>query len=716
MFIDVAVISYATGGLVFLLLMLVLLTGQRGRPQKTALLYAATVSAVWMFLAAYVTYRDASEFVVSLMEPVRDLVLITFLTGAAYQRRDLARRRFRQFFGIAAGFALLLMSLVGYRAVTAEHIPMVGGIDLLLAGYLCMAIVGLVLIEQLYRNSRPESRRACKYLCMGVGGLFAYDFYIYSYALLFQGVNSDLWAARGFANALVVPVLGIAVARDPQWSQDIFVSRRMVFHTTALLGTGIYLLAMGVGGYYVRNIGGSWGVVAQVIFLFGAALILVILMFSRQVRATLRVLINKHFFHYRYDYRDEWLRFIETLSTHEPEDNLGVRAIRSIAEIIDSPWGMLWMRQDSGRFEPVASWNTQQAPAASVAIDPNSPLIRFMESRNWLINLSEYEHDPGIYTNLNIPGWLRRLPDAWLVAPLPVRDQLVGFVVLAHPVLRRDLNWEDYDLVKTVGRQVAVHLAQLEASRALGEAQQFEVCNRLSAYVMHDLKNLIAQLSLVVTNAARHKHNPQFMEDAIRTVENSVDKMNRLLNNLRSDSTQVSHIRDIEVCRLLQEVVATMSAGVPVPRLDCQTRMVHVTGDRDRFAAVIGHLIRNAQDATPADGRVIVRLFKGEHRAIIEVQDTGCGMDEEFIRTRLFRPFDSTKGSSGMGIGVYETREFVQNMGGQVEVISRPGEGTTFRLRLPISDPGQNTVKSESQEKASDTDVTEYKEIAGHRG
>ena len=178
------------------------------------------------------------------------------------------------------------------------------------------------------------------------------------------------------------------------------------------------------------------------------------------------------------------------------------------------------------------------------------------------------------------------------------------------------------------------------------------------------------------------------MEDAITTVNNSVQKMNRLLEHLRSDAMQVQESTSIEVCGLLGEVVKTMSANLPVPSLDCQASGIHIIANRDRCGAIIGHLIRNAQDATPDDGQVIVRLFKRADRAIIEVQDTGYGMDETFIKERLFRPFDSTKGKAGMGIGVYEARDYINKMGGDLEVISRVGEGSTFRVRLPISEAG----------------------------
>ena len=683
--INTGIISYGSGALLFLVLTLVLLTGQQGRSQKNALKVASVISTAWLFYVCLTIYYE-SPFFSYLLEPVRDFFLLLFLGYvllSSVTDTRIAENRFRKGTIITAGFSLLLLAIVVYRLFEGQQAITFLGINVLYAGLLVLSVGGLVLVEQVMRNAHVESRRAVKYLCIGLGVVFVYDFYLYSNALMFQALDTRLWDVRGFVNAMAVPVLGIAIARDPRLSLDIFVSRRMVFHTTALLGTGLYLLAMGVGGYYISTHGGEWGTVFQVIFLAAAGLILMVLLFSGRVRASLRVLINKHFFHYKYDYRDEWLRFIHTLSSGQPDERLRERAIHSIAEIIDSPGGVLWMRE-LNHFVPVADWQMEVAREDSVAFD--HPLIKFMAAREWLIDLDELERDPGLYSYLKIPAWLKSMPRAWLVVPLIVHDHMLGFILLARSPAQHQFNWEDSDLVKTAGRQAAVHLAQLEASRALAEAKQFEACSRLTSYVMHDLKNLIAQLSLVVTNAAKHKGNPQFMEDAIMTVDNSVQKMNKLLEHLRSDTMQVTEAASIDVCNMLGDVVMIMSNNKPVPRLDCQVAGIHVIADRDRCGAIVGHLIRNAQDATPDNGRVIVRLFRREDRAIIEVQDNGSGMDEAFIRERLFRPFDSTKGKDGMGIGAYEVRDYIHKLGGDLEVISRVDEGSTFRIRLPVSD------------------------------
>ena len=424
----------------------------------------------------------------------------------------------------------------------------------------------------------------------------------------------------------------------------------------------------------------------------------------------MRVFFNKHFFHYKYEYRDEWLRFSDTLTADEPDMRLRERSIRALADILESPGGVLCLYRGSSRYEPIASW--QMPLPEHGALFNDSSLMKYFRSREWVVNIDEYHHEPESYEDLELPVWMLESEQAWLIIPLFFHDRLLGIIILARPQVIPPLNWEDYDLLRTAGRQAAAHLAQLDAAQALAEAKQFEASNRLSAYVMHDLKNLIAQLSLVVSNSERHKANPQFMDDVIRTVDNSVNKMNALLVNLRSGGSTDRPVKRVDLCNALHEVVEMMSAGLPVPSLDCQAKGLDAWTEPDRFVAVVGHVVRNAQDATPDEGHIIVRLFKQNDQAVIEVQDDGCGMDERFIRERLFKPFDSTKGDSGMGIGAHETRAFIKAMGGEVDVISRLGEGTTFRLAIPVSEDEKNSVRSTDTTQHGSKNDNDFKEIA----
>jgi putative PEP-CTERM system histidine kinase len=229
-----------------------------------------------------------------------------------------------------------------------------------------------------------------------------------------------------------------------------------------------------------------------------------------------------------------------------------------------------------------------------------------------------------------------------------------------------------------------MHINQAESDKRLAESSQFGTYNRLTAFLMHDLNNLIAQQSLVVTNAERFRDNPYFVDDAIDTIANSVSRMKRLMEQLtRGFKTPAKVTTDLR--EVLVNAVRRSDALQPEPSLALTDDSVYVLADPERLTNVLEHLIRNAQDATADNGRIEIGMKVADRFVCISVSDTGEGMSPEFIRERLFRPFDSTKGSHAMGIGVYQTREYARMLGGQLDVESEVGKGTTFTLTLPVA-------------------------------
>lgn len=686
---DTGFAGYSIGALCFLILtlilMLILLKDWRGRLQGALPVLASAVTAVWLeATASHAEFRVPDAGAVALLEVLRNAAwfgyLFKLLTSAAANQSGMERRlRALVLAGYALCSALALLVLARHYGPAPVAGLVRPGVEAF--GYFLVVVVGLALVEQLLRNTSTEHRGRIKLLCLGVGGMFVYDFLLYSDALLFQQFAANLQDARGGVNALAAPLIAATVVHNPRRLLGIRVSRPVVLYTATFLGAAAYLAAIGAIRYYVRTYGGDWGRVAEIMLLFGAFMVLLLLITSRRLRARFKVFLRKHFLSYKYDYREEWRRFIHVLSV-EQDGSLQERVVRAIAQIIESPGGMLWMRQGAGQFVPVARWNM---PALQDAAEPSGgSLVRFLEQSRWVINLEEYAHRPEHYQGLDLPQWLQDLPQAWLIVPLLVQEKLLGFVVLQRSPISASFDWEDSDLLKTAGCQAAGHLMQQEAAQALAEARQFEAFNRLSAFVIHDLKNLTAQLSLVASNAARHKHKPAFIDDAVCTIEHSVAKMNRLLAQLHNGGATAGRCVPVELAELLRAAIRNRSATQPVPELAAADEGVRVVADPDRLTAVLEHIIANAQEAAP-HGHVTIRLWHAGERAIVEVEDDGCGMDEVFVRERLFRPFDTTKGSAGMGIGAYESRELARSLGGDVEVRSEPGRGTVFRILLPAA-------------------------------
>jgi putative PEP-CTERM system histidine kinase len=503
------------------------------------------------------------------------------------------------------------------------------------------------------------------------------------------------------------------------------VSRQVVFYTTSFLVIGAYLLIMAAGGYLIVLYGGTWGRVAQLVFFAGAGVVLLVLMSSAGLRRRLRVFLSKHFYRNKYDYRIEWLRFIDTLSRRDVQSDVRGNAVRSIAQIIGSAGGVLYLPSEAdAAFVAVAGWPAQAFPrAACPKVGAEEDLPLFLQRRQWVVDLREYSVAPDVYQNMAMPAFPDGEHRLRLIVPLVLGEQLLGFVLLADPPPPFETTYEDRDLLKTVGRDVAMHLAQHEADRQLAESRQFEAYHRLTAFVMHDLKNLAAQLSMVVSNADRHRRNPEFVDDAISTIAHSAERMQRLIEQLQGREVQAS-VRRVNLAEVAREACTRCAVRPPVPALVTAAAEVPVRADPERLGMMVEHVIRNAQEATAASGQVRVevalerdseidpsgatgtfQVLQLNHWpasadselpagsvevprgpsdvAVLTVTDTGSGMTAEFIKERLFRPFDTTKGSKGMGIGAYQVREYVQSLGGRIVVRSAPGAGTTITLRLP---------------------------------
>ena len=674
---SIAAYSYGLAAFGFVALGVPLLAGWRGRAYGPVLILACLASALWAgALASAALDRMLWTDLSDAMEVARNAAWSLFLVvllGDYHKPGSRLPFGLRPVLFVAAVCYLLslIAAFAGYwdLALLDSVLPVTARV--------AQAVGGMLLVEQAYRNKTAQERWAIKFVCLAIGGMFAYDFYLYSHAMLFREVDPDIWAARGVVNALTVPLIAVSMRRAKSWSSPLAVSRRAMFHSAALFGSAIYLLAMGSAGYYLRYFGGNWGTVMQVTFLFGALLLLAGILFSGTFRAWLKVFISKHFYSYGYDYREEWMRFTRTLS--ESGDNLGERAIQAVAALVESPGGVLWQRRESGAFEPAANW---QGPDVDVVEPGDSALCRFLESTQWVIDLGEVVTEPEKYDGLELPQWLRDYPRGWLVVPLMMGSRLFGFVVLQTARSPIKLNWEVIDLLDIAGSQAASYLAQQEAANALMVARQFESFNRMSTFVVHDLKNLVSQLSLMNANAEKHKHNPEFQADMLETVSLSVQKMKLMLQKLSRIDIQEKPA-PLAVDAVVRQAMAQKAAFEPRPQLDVVDAGLRVLADRERLERVVGHLIQNAIEATPKDGSVKIILARAGEAVQIEIADTGEGMSEEFIRERLFKPFESTK-SAGMGIGVFESREYINELGGRLEVSSRPSHGTTFKVILPL--------------------------------
>jgi putative PEP-CTERM system histidine kinase len=537
------------------------------------------------------------------------------------------------------------------------------------------AICNLLLLENLYFNTPRESRWHINLLCVALGGLFLYDLLLYADGVLFHRLSFALLEARAPAMILAAPLIALATVRNRRWAIDIHVSRDVVFHSFTLIASGIFLLAVALIGEVFRRGGSEWGRVAETSLIFGAILAVAVTLTSGSARSRIKSIVVENFFSHRYDYRREWMRCIDALTAPEAFVALHKRAILAAAEVVDSPAGALFVRppQDVA-FQWAGSWNM---PAVTTPVPPGHPLVALFRDGDWIVVLDEHAE---------AETWIPELPRAWVVLPLNHFGTLIGFVVLSRSRAQFKLDREAYDLLRVVGREIASRVAEQRAMQVLTQTQQLREYSQRFAFVIHDIKNVSGQLSMLLTNAEVYADNPEFQRDMLATVRASVGKITRLLSRLQAERRERDHalitpaerLRDlVDTCQMTrrQEIVFSDRSGGAGAAID-----------PDAFDAVATHLLNNAVEASAPGAPITVDLRVEAHGVVVDIIDHGQGMAPEFVRDELFRPLHTTKGD-GHGIGAYQARELLRDAGGDLLVLSRPRAGTTMRIILPSVRP-----------------------------
>ncbi|WP_088283407.1 XrtA/PEP-CTERM system histidine kinase PrsK [Ideonella sp. A 288] len=659
----------------------------RGRGEAWALVAAVGTTAVWGWLEFAASGWTAPWLPVAArtLDIARYAAWFGLLWWLLAPRRGLASWPFRLMVGLGAGLvAAMLATLVGEPEPLADGaVASRGARGLPLAA----AVYGLFLIEQLFRNQKDSARWSAKPLCLGLACIFGFDVYMYTEAFLAGQPDADALTIRSFVHAIAAPLFYISMRRQAHWAARVQLSRDLVLYSASLILAGAYLILMAAAGYYVRYLGGTWGRPLQIVVVVAGAVLLVGLAVSGSLRAWLKVFLGKNFFRYRYDYRQEWLRFTGTLAGGGAPQQVGEQVIKGLADLLECPGGALWgLDTDGADLVQTHRWNT---PAGNQREPLHSPFCHFLLSTGWVLEIDDVKSAPGRYPGLSLPAWLDEVPNAWLIVSLPLADRLIGFVVLSRPRARIALNWEVTDLLKTASRQAASFLGQQQATEALLEARKFDAFNRMSAFVVHDLKNIVTQLSLMMRNAQRLRDNPEFQQDMLITVESSLEKMRQLMVQLREGEPGKEGQSGVDLVPVVKRLEAMAAARGRSIGVEIQSR-VSTRGQEARLERVLGHMVHNALDATPASGTVVVRLSRHSGQAKIVIEDNGMGMSSEFIKDRLFRPFQTTK-VNGMGIGSYESQQYIRELGGHVHVDSTVGQGTSITILLPLLDASRDT-------------------------
>ncbi len=588
-------------------------------------------------------------------------------------------------FGLA-GVVLVSVALTALLPAVAGGImlPSLGSPSLL--ARLGLAIATVLLAENLYRNADEAARWHVNLPCIAIASLSIIDVLLYADAVLARSFSPAMIDARAVLTALAMPLLAVAAGRSRRLRRPLQLSREVAFHGATLVVAGTFLLGIGAAGEVLRQLGADWSRAVQISLAAAAVMGLAVAVASQSVRSRIRRSVIDHFFAARYDYRREWLRCVDTLSGGEAGEagmEAPLRAIRAVADPADSPAGVLLLRDPlerghaaAGSPTPIAyrwggSWNMREAP--SLALPPDHPLITALREGAWVATL-EGQAPADIAATFG---------PLWLAVPLlHHREGLVGLVLLGPPRAPFPLDVETFDLLRTLGQEVAMFLAERRAAERLVDQRQLQDYAKRFAFVAHDVKTVSSQLSLLLANAEENIADPEFQHDMLLTVRASAERINALIARLRQPepAAEAPPTAVVDPAARLAAMAASRRHPVRLGPVEGEIGLAAIVPAS--FDAAVTHLLDNAIEASAAGVPVMIALRRQGERIEIDIIDKGPGMTAEFVRDQLFRPLSTSK-PQGSGIGAWQARDLLREAGGELTVLTSPGAGTTMRLTLP---------------------------------
>ena len=531
-------------------------------------------------------------------------------------------------------------------------------------------VVALINLEITFANASRAERWNIKFEVLGTGFFLAALVFYYSQGFLYRTINMNLAPVRSVA--LLVSVLFIFYSRMRQSDGvKIHISRHVAYRSVVLLAVAFYLIGLGLVGEGMRYFGESFprSLVVALSLVVGIGIVTILL--SETVKRKITAFLNRNFYQDKYDYRVQWLDFTDRLSSARTGDELLTGILSGYCETFGMGGGALFLSDNSlDGYSLVAKLEMEPSPWVS----GGDPFVACMLAGKHVVNMGEVAREPMLAKN----EFLEK-NDVSLSVPLFLHGLMHGFILLVRPLNTTETySTEDYDLMKTLAHQTSSAILNLRLSDQLAQAKEMEVLGRVSTFVVHDLKNLVYTVSLILDNAKDYIAEPDFQQDMLASLGNTVDKMKTLIAKLKYlPETRGLNKKSVDLLRLMEEAAATVTgAGV---RVIGSSVMAEV--DRDEMHKVALNLLLNAVDATDGPGTVVVEVGKGE-QAFIRVTDEGCGIPEEFLRRDLFSPFKSTK-KSGLGIGLYQCKQIVEAHNGTIEVESEVGKGSVFTVRIP---------------------------------
>jgi putative PEP-CTERM system histidine kinase len=607
-------------------------------------------------------------------------------------------------FALSVGFRDQLFQIV--PAGEASDLRLQSGQVAQLINMLLVVALMFVLInvEQTFRSAVGTMRWRIKFVVLALVMIFGARLYVRTEAILYSAPDIMHWGIESGGLMLGCVFLAVAYARTGLAEIDVYPSLAVLRSSITVLFVGGYLFIVGVLAQVVRRFGGAESFQLQAFAVLVGMAGLAVLLLSDRARQRLQLFVGRHFRKAQHDSVQTWTAFSQQLASVTDQRALASVSARLISETFDALSITVWVEdEETGRLELAASTAPRTA-ATNGAPDSRSAsaaLAAALNTRRSPFDLESIDDTWADELRRLNPSAFPNGGNRWCV-PLRTTERVVGALVLADRVSGAQYTEEDLELLQCIADQITSVLLNLRLASQVARAREMEAFQTMAAFFVHDLKNAAASLELMLQNLPVHFEDPAFRADALRGIGNTARRIEDMIARLGAFRQRPAPRREkTDLNRLIEQVLATVELAPPA-ELSPELQIVPpIVADREQIHSVITNLVINAREALDGGGTIRVRTEHQGGRVLLSVIDSGRGMSPEFLKDRLFRPFQSTK-KKGLGIGLFQCRAIVQAHGGGIHAVSRPGRGTTFTVSFPASEaesrPDPSAVNAPSED------------------
>jgi putative PEP-CTERM system histidine kinase len=547
---------------------------------------------------------------------------------------------------------------------------------------LVAAVVILMNLEKTFRSAVGTMRWRIKFIVIGLGIVFGASIYTMSQALLFSADVMVLSDVDSVALLIGCDLFVIAFVRSGFGEIDVYPSHAALRTSLTFVLASAYLFVVGVLAQVVARTGKPGDFQLQALVVLLAFALLAMLLLSNRIRQKIHRIVSRHFKRPQYDFRQIWTGVTQSMSNVFDQSGLCAAAAKLISETFNVLSVSIWLLDEQDRLAFAASTSKSEREATDVlpTLEQNFATIRTL-TKPFDLEKAKGGYAEGL-RQISLSQF--RTGGNRVSAPLWAGNDCIGVAILADRVGGAPYTVEELDLLKCMSDQVAVSLLNLRLTDEITRGKELEAFQAMSAFFVHDLKNAASTLSLTLRNLPVHFDDPLFRQDVLLGIRETANRINAVINRLTALRHLELNLAEVDVNLLVDEALKGLNGAVNIKvtkRLGLQPKL---RLDRDQFGSVITNLTLNARDAVGPRGEIRIETGQNDNWAVVSVTDNGCGMSPAFLKSSLFRPFQTTK-KKGLGIGMFQSKMIVEAHGGRILVESEPAVGTTFRVMLPIN-------------------------------